>query len=135
MSTFKPEIAAINSTTSASLENAMRLATPQVPPSLPISLQRYNVVKDNMPRFHNDYEYLGGMDLLYHRLDLLPPSSSQTCRFFRQVATMGKFGRPDRKEKCIYICMYNIYTDYYFFRNAHIIPKCLRVHVAVHLFA
>ncbi|CAD7012797.1 unnamed protein product [Ceratitis capitata] len=88
VSTFKPEIAAINSTTSASLENAMRLATPQVPPSLPISLQRYNVVKDNMPRFHNDYEYLGGMDLLYHRLDLLPPSSSQTCRFFRQVATM-----------------------------------------------
>ncbi|XP_053963184.1 VWFA and cache domain-containing protein CG16868 [Anastrepha ludens] len=88
VSTYKPETSSSNSTTPASTDNAIRSATLQAPPSLPLSLQRFSVPKDNVPRFHhNDYEYLSSMELLYHRLDLVPPPNGQTCRYFRQVAT------------------------------------------------
>lgn len=68
----------------------MRAATLQVPAGLPINLQRFSITKDNTARFHNNnYDYFSSMELLYHRLDLLPPSNGQACRYFRQVATMG----------------------------------------------
>ena len=34
-------------------------------------------------------EIITPLDLLYHRLDLIPPKSP-VCRHFRQIATLGK---------------------------------------------
>ncbi|XP_014096574.2 VWFA and cache domain-containing protein CG16868 [Bactrocera oleae] len=89
VSTFKAETSLSNSSTPANIDNSMRAATLQVPAGLPINLQRFSITKDNTARFHNNnYDYFSSMELLYHRLDLLPPSNGQACRYFRQVATM-----------------------------------------------
>jgi len=55
------------------------------------STQRYNL-KDTVSNYEPGY-YGESMDLLYHRLDLNQGGSAppKTCRYFRQVATMGEF--------------------------------------------
>ncbi|XP_036334630.1 VWFA and cache domain-containing protein CG16868 [Rhagoletis pomonella] len=89
VSTYKLEISSTNSSAPTSTDNAIRLTNLHTSSSLPLSLQRFSVPKDKLPRFHHsDYEYLSSMELLYHRLDLVSPPNGHTCRYFRQVGTM-----------------------------------------------
>lgn len=62
-----------------------------LPSALPLTLKHFS--KNNIPLYHHqaeEYEeYYTTIDLLYHRLDLLPTrDSSNPCRYFRQIATM-----------------------------------------------
>ncbi|KNC33688.1 VWFA and cache domain-containing protein [Lucilia cuprina] len=62
-----------------------------LPAALPLTLKHFSS-KNNIPLYHHseDYEeYYTSLDLLYHRLDLLPPrDTANLCRYFRQIATM-----------------------------------------------
>lgn len=54
-------------------------------------LQRFNFKEAVDPNFDTGY-FGNGMDLLYHRLDIKQSGASgspTTCRYFRQLATMG----------------------------------------------
>ncbi|XP_075165779.1 VWFA and cache domain-containing protein CG16868 [Haematobia irritans] len=62
-----------------------------LPAALPLTLKHY-ASKNNIPMYTHseDYEqYFTTIDLIYHRLDLLPArGSSNLCRYFRQISTM-----------------------------------------------
>lgn len=66
--------------------------TKTLPQALPLTLKHFSV-KNNLalyPHQPEDYEeYYTTLDLIYHRLDLLPlRDSNNLCRYFRQIATM-----------------------------------------------
>ncbi|XP_067627301.1 VWFA and cache domain-containing protein CG16868 [Eurosta solidaginis] len=89
VSTYKPETAPNNIVTATTSDNSIRTANSQISANIQLSLQPFNTPKNNMPHFqHTDHDYISSMDLLYHRLDLIPPPSGQACRYFRQLATL-----------------------------------------------
>lgn len=64
----------------------------QLPSALPLTLKHF-ASKNNIPLYAHseDYEqYFTTIDLIYHRLDLLPTRGSSTnlCRYFRQISTV-----------------------------------------------
>lgn len=77
-----------NNTTSNAMD--LKLNT-QLPAALPLTLKHY-VNKNTIPIYQHseDYEkYFTAIDLIYHRLDLLPPRGpTNLCRYFRQISTM-----------------------------------------------
>ncbi|XP_005189036.2 VWFA and cache domain-containing protein CG16868 [Musca domestica] len=68
----------------------------QLPAALPLTLKHF-ASKNNIPIYpppppphSEDYEqYFTTIDLIYHRLDLLPATgTTNLCRYFRQISTM-----------------------------------------------
>uniref|UniRef100_A0A1A9WIT5 VWFA domain-containing protein n=1 Tax=Glossina brevipalpis TaxID=37001 RepID=A0A1A9WIT5_9MUSC len=64
----------------------------QIPASMPITLKQFSK-HANLPLYsapRNDHEeQITAMNLIYHRLDLLPlRGSTNLCRYFRQLSTM-----------------------------------------------
>lgn len=63
-------------------------------------------------------------DLLYHRLDLLSPSSTiNVCRYFWRLTTMGKkYGKPSLRIKLVFIIKYlTLYIYYYFYVDSMVL--------------
>ncbi|XP_061386157.1 VWFA and cache domain-containing protein CG16868 [Musca vetustissima] len=80
-----------NSTANKNTELKLNL---QLPAALPLTLKHF-ASKNNIPMYpppphSDDYEqYFTTIDLIYHRLDLLPPAgTTNLCRYFRQISTM-----------------------------------------------
>ncbi|XP_073846645.1 VWFA and cache domain-containing protein CG16868 isoform X2 [Musca autumnalis] len=80
-----------SSTTNKNSDLKLNLQLP--PAALPLTLKHF-ASKNNIPMYPpphtEDYEqYFTTIDLIYHRLDLLPSAgSTNLCRYFRQISTM-----------------------------------------------
>ncbi|XP_065367009.1 VWFA and cache domain-containing protein CG16868 [Calliphora vicina] len=81
-----------DTTNSTNSNKETKHVTAALPAPLPLTLKHFSS-KNNIPLYHHqaeDYEeYYTSIDLMYHRLDLLPArDSTNLCRYFRQIATL-----------------------------------------------
>uniref|UniRef100_A0A6B2EBJ0 Putative dihydropyridine-sensitive l-type calcium channel n=1 Tax=Phlebotomus kandelakii TaxID=1109342 RepID=A0A6B2EBJ0_9DIPT len=54
----------------------------------PVTLKRVHQGIHYYAQHHNEVSMAGLPDIVYHRLDLLPPAGKTMCRHFKQIATM-----------------------------------------------
>ncbi|XP_037946193.1 VWFA and cache domain-containing protein CG16868 [Teleopsis dalmanni] len=81
-------------------ESEIKLITPneiinskmgmQIAATVALNIPRYGGKDTLVSQFHppKEFEHMPIVDLLYHRLDLIPPPNGHVCRYFRQVATL-----------------------------------------------